>query len=455
MAQTDLEQLYTRVDVSKKKCITDTIKFIKKQKEWAPSPPPAEVKSAKQEEYEKLQKHRSMSFTINKYSEDTPLNMFTYAQIKYCIFTFEFAPTTGTPHIQGFMQFDKQVLLSTLRNTIHANFSARESHGSVEDNIRYMVGGFPVKSKQNEIKPKNRKEMVFCWGTPPEQGKRNDQTQVIEAIQRGDDIDDIFVDNPEYCMKNPKGVQKMHEVQRRVRRISAVKKRFAGMKFLPWQDQLIEIMDGEISDRIVHYIYDPIGHAGKSKMTTYFSVHKKAFSVGPASVRDMAYSLISSGYDGGSSVMIDIARSKDVGTQEYSYKGIMQFCEQVLNGDITVSKYESQQWHGLPSHVFIFSNEPVQLYTEEGKLILSVDRLRYYTINVNMELQSISQSYVYEQHRMKEDMRIRQDMMDKLLKPEAIKPTISHQPISDADDEVTRRVHKRLVAEDLKKKKAH
>jgi hypothetical protein len=63
---------------------------------------------------------RSAVFTINNYTEESVAaieSYFSAGKARYIILGFEVAPTTGTPHIQGYIQFTKPTRLQPLRKT--------------------------------------------------------------------------------------------------------------------------------------------------------------------------------------------------------------------------------------------------------------------------------------------------------------------------------------------------
>lgn len=62
-------------------------------------------------------KYRSWVFTANNYSEEL-LNLLLVLPCRYIIYGKEIAPTTGTPHLQGFVSFNSGRTLSATRTSM-------------------------------------------------------------------------------------------------------------------------------------------------------------------------------------------------------------------------------------------------------------------------------------------------------------------------------------------------
>lgn len=103
-------------------------------------------------------------FTLNNYTIDetenlTNQNYLIANDIEYIVYGFEIAPTTLTPHLQGFVSFNEKKRISALKK-----FNSRAHwiicNGSVEQNINYCK-----KINQTPICEPNKH--VFEWGVPP------------------------------------------------------------------------------------------------------------------------------------------------------------------------------------------------------------------------------------------------------------------------------------------------
>jgi len=81
---------------------------------------------------------RAAVFTINNYTEQTTKDIKAYCESgksRYCIIGFEEAPSTGTPHIQGYIQFTKPSKIGRLAKLWKAWFNA--ARGTPQENKAY------------------------------------------------------------------------------------------------------------------------------------------------------------------------------------------------------------------------------------------------------------------------------------------------------------------------------
>lgn len=83
---------------------------------------------------------RHLAFTWNNYQEydwkDILVKAVTNLNVNYIIFGREVAPTTGTPHLQGYMQFEKKKYFSTIVKYLPGCHISK-AFGSSQDNINY------------------------------------------------------------------------------------------------------------------------------------------------------------------------------------------------------------------------------------------------------------------------------------------------------------------------------
>lgn len=84
--------------------------------------------------------YRHLAFTWNNYQEvdweDTLIKAVTKLNVNYIIFAREIAPTTGTLHLQGYMQFEKKKYFSTIVKCL-PGCHITKVNGSSQDNINY------------------------------------------------------------------------------------------------------------------------------------------------------------------------------------------------------------------------------------------------------------------------------------------------------------------------------
>lgn len=84
-----------------------------------------------------MEKSRKWVFTLNNYVNDDLATLRSLPKpLKYIYWGYEVAPTTGTPHLQGWMYFDSQVRQKTAKLGIK-KMSVFIMRGSMEANLKY------------------------------------------------------------------------------------------------------------------------------------------------------------------------------------------------------------------------------------------------------------------------------------------------------------------------------
>lgn len=116
-------------------------------------------------------------FTLNNYTEEEELCIQHLPDIEFLIYGHERAPSTGTPHLQGFICFTERKYATWIKNNVTSRIHLEVARGSVQDNIQYCSKG----------------DNIFMSGDPPyDQHERGAQAQKRKwdeakaAAQRGD-----------------------------------------------------------------------------------------------------------------------------------------------------------------------------------------------------------------------------------------------------------------------------
>nr|QKV51202.1 putative replication associated protein [Crucivirus sp.] len=97
-------------------------------------------------------KARGWCFTINNYTLEDPEIFRTYAaKIDYSIFGFEVAPTTGTPHMQCYMNHNNTIRFQTIRKLFPRAANIVQAKGTAKHNQRYCKKGEQSKEEYDEL----------------------------------------------------------------------------------------------------------------------------------------------------------------------------------------------------------------------------------------------------------------------------------------------------------------
>jgi len=113
-----------------------------------------------------------MCWTLNNYTEDelAILRSWSPETAQYVLWGFENAPTTGTPHLQGYVFWTK-------KKTI------KGAHKELPRAKFIICKGSPQQNKDYCTKVKNGKFEEY--GEFPEQGARSDLETLVEAVKAG------------------------------------------------------------------------------------------------------------------------------------------------------------------------------------------------------------------------------------------------------------------------------
>lgn len=142
------------------------------------------------------ERHRAYCFTLNNYtmSDEFCCSMISKKAI-YMIVGKETCPTTGTPHLQGFIRLKNAMTFNNIKSALpRAHIVV--ANGSDAENKAYC-------SKENNI--------LIETGTPSEgQGKRTDLKEIAQLIKNKQvSIEDIMFDYPDMYLRYSRSFEKM------------------------------------------------------------------------------------------------------------------------------------------------------------------------------------------------------------------------------------------------------
>lgn len=142
---------------------------------------------------------RDYVFTLNNYTDDE-VELIKQTDCRYIIFGKEVAPTTGTPHLQGYIYFEEKKSMTAIHKLKGwSRVALKEAKGNGDQNKAYC-------SKEGD---------VFEKGEPINQGKRADLDDVYQQIREGKQLDEIIDANPEAYLKAGKVMEKLEDIHLR------------------------------------------------------------------------------------------------------------------------------------------------------------------------------------------------------------------------------------------------
>lgn len=142
-------------------------------------------------------------FTWNNYTEENVelVKSSTERDADYVVFGYETCPTTGTPHLQGYIEFRTRKKFETVRRLWNPSVHWEPRRATQEEAILYC------KKEGNYFESGSK--------TQQRQGKRNDIQEAAQRILDGDDLKTVAEEHSAAFVKFHKGFA---ELQRQVKR---------------------------------------------------------------------------------------------------------------------------------------------------------------------------------------------------------------------------------------------
>lgn len=116
-----------------------------------------------------MSRSRSWIFTLNNYTSDDETTLQSL-DCRYIIYGREIAPTTGTPHLQGYVYFNEAKTLSSVKKKISKTAHLEIPQGTATQNREYC-------SKDKDF---------FEKGIIPDQNDKNGKTKLTPASKFSD-----------------------------------------------------------------------------------------------------------------------------------------------------------------------------------------------------------------------------------------------------------------------------
>lgn len=172
------------------------------------------------------------------------------------------------------------------------------------------------------------------------QGKRSDIEAVRDAVAAGASKRSLYEEFPDVAAKFPRYIETMirYRVEDSTDKL---------LEFVPnslFQHTMLEWVKTAPDPRKILWIYDPIGNTGKSYISKHLVDAHGAFYTNGGKGTDITYA-----YQGEPIVIFDYVRD----SKDYVNYGVI---EQIKNGMLFSSKYESGMKRFNIPHVIVFAN---------------------------------------------------------------------------------------------------
>lgn len=279
-------------------------------------------------------KYRHFAFTLNNYTDDDLTQLRELApKVKYLVFGKE-TSNSGTPHLQGFVSFPNPRSVNRLHSLFH-----HPAHWEVARDARAAAEYCKKDGDYTE------------YGVPfavsrAKQGKRSDIEAVRDAINGGEsDRKKLRQDFPGVSARYPNFIDLLISDQ-------IPEPEVEDHGWSEWQSKLVETLEGPPDKRIVVFIVDTEGGAGKTWfIEAYQKKYGNSINLKPGKKADMTLAFMSQLTKDTKVAFIDAQRSKQGEYVQYD------FLEDLKDGSLLNSKYQSRMFKFKTPHVVVMMNE--------------------------------------------------------------------------------------------------
>jgi hypothetical protein len=289
---------------------------------------------------------RAFCFTIQNPTFN-PADLFNKPlprSVKYAIWQLESAPTTNTPHIQGYVEFTRaksRAAFAGLTKATHIHSEGRR--GSPRQAAAYCSKPESRLDGPWEI----RKENSPISGRNPT-GTRTDLIAARDDILMGQTDAQLLDKHPWIVARYPRFISQC----RRIARERDQRSQPFPHDLHPWQRELELTLHNSVPERTILWYADPAGGAGKSTIAAHWARQGAFYSRG-GKTTDVAYAFKEhlSSHHGSRIAIFDFTRSG----KEYVNYDIL---EQIKDGLVVSNKYESTTLICGRQHLVVFANWP-------------------------------------------------------------------------------------------------
>lgn len=282
---------------------------------------------------------------MNNYTDDDIAKVRLLGQrsgTKFLLFGKEVGES-GTPHLQGHVSFSTQRKATALHKLFQGHWTV----------VRDLARSIEYCKKDGDFEEFG----VNPVGASKNQGKRNDLEAIRDAINQGQTCrKTLRQDFPSVCAKYPNFVSQLI-----LDSLPAPKQETYPLR--NWQSQLAGDLRLPPNERTIIFCVDVAGNAGKTWFTRYYeTVYGRSMCIPPGKKADMIFAFMSMLKADTKVIFVDAPRSKQGEFIQYD------FLEELKNGRVLNTKYESRVIDFQQCHVVVMMNE------EPDQNKLSADR---------------------------------------------------------------------------------
>ena len=309
-------------------------------------------------------KYRRWAFTINNYNLDEPWRKVDQLNeqktIKHLVVGREIAPTTGTRHLQGYIEYFSCRSFNGVTRHIYSLFEGNAhveiAHSSAKENIDYCTkedsDPFTYKGTKKESAEGAEKASISEMA---EMAAKEGTEACISAFGMDYYVSKNQVDKAANAVRSDMALKKLREV-------------FEEATLKPWQHVVMKLIEMQ-EDREILFVIDGTGNQGKTWLTQYITLTKEGQCFDSTNKKDVAYALNPEK----NIFVFDMTRANEPNMS-------LQILESIKNGIVFSGKYESGTKIVAGAKVVVMANS----FAEKHEDQLSSDRFMILTLKPEM-----------------------------------------------------------------------
>lgn len=281
--------------------------------------------------------------TLNNYTEDDVAMLRTpNPRLDYIIVGFEVGEQ-GTRHLQIYFQLARQTRIQSIKNWggPWSRMHLEAARGSDTDNYNYCSkdGDFFELGERREMGRK---------------GSRSDIKQLQKAIEEGDSFDKICKEHFHLAARFNNFIRERIQERDSSKQQASLREHFTSSRLRPWQQTLLDTTQEDPHPRQIIWLWEAEGNVGKSWMANYLGAVHGALVLSAGRKLDLAYIFAK---QQSKTVIFDLARTQaPTEGKEHALDGIYSLAEDLKNGRVVSTKYDSKAIFFRPPHVIFLAN---------------------------------------------------------------------------------------------------
>lgn len=265
---------------------------------------------------------------------------------------------SGTPHMQGYLQ-STQKQHSRLRQAFnkapHFEMANAESGPRVQEPYMNDKGKMVYTAIGYCMKDGDFHEYgVKTDLKPVTKGQRSDIQAIQIAIADGKTYDEICDEHFETAARYSKFINERVQARDSHRQLAALREQFETAVLRRWQRELLTYVTGVPDARKIKWIWESVGQTGKSWMATYLGAMHGTTVLTAGKKADLIFIYTQKPT---SIVIFDLSRTQEPPEERKSFlDGVYSLAEDMKNGRLVNTKYNSKCVFFAPPHVVFFAN---------------------------------------------------------------------------------------------------